>query len=86
MTWVTFDSIESFNAWHDQIKADLGLPSQAIDSEGNLVEGAQASTDYTTPHIVTKFDIRADVESDYLNGLTLSETPYKDERLEAAPK
>jgi hypothetical protein len=85
MTWVTFDSIDSFNAWHDQVKADLGIPSLATDAAGNVVAG-QETTAYTQPHIVSDLDIRADVEANYLDGLTLSENPYKDDRHEAAPK
>lgn len=79
MTWVTFDSIESFNAWHEQIKTDLGLPLPALDANGNEVEG-QVSTGYTTPWIVSETDIRADIEEEYTDGLTLSENPYRDER------
>lgn len=85
MTWVTFDSLDSFNTWHDQIKADLNIPSPAIDAAGNEVAG-QETTAYTQPHILSDSDIRADVEDNYLDGLTLSENPYKDKRNEAAPK
>jgi len=80
MTWVKFDSIDSFNAWHDQIKIDLGLPLPAIDAEGNQVMG-QETTDYTIPHIVSATDIRADIEHDLTDGLTLSENPYQDDRV-----
>jgi hypothetical protein len=80
MTWVTFDSIESFNAWHEQVKNDLGLPLPALDATGNQVEG-QVSTEYTTPWIISETDIRADVEEGYLGGLTISENPYKDSDL-----
>ena len=82
MTWVTFDSIESFNAWHEQLKSDLGLPLPALDADGNEVKG-QISTEYTTPWVVSETDIRADIEEEYTDGLTLSENPYKDERYEA---
>jgi len=85
MTWVKFDSIDSFNAWHDQVKAALGIPSSAIDAAGNEVAG-QVTTAYTQPHIVSDSDIRADVEVNFIEGLTLSENPYKDDRHEAAPK
>jgi hypothetical protein len=77
MTWVTFDSLESFNAWHEQLKCDLGIPLPALDASGNQVEG-QVSTEYTTPWIISETDIRADVEEVYLAGLTLSKNPSKD--------
>ncbi len=82
MTWVKFDSINSFNAWHDQVKSDLGLPLPAIDAAGNEVAG-QETTEYTIPHFVSDTDIRADVEQELSQGLILSENPYKDERHEA---
>jgi len=74
MTWVTFDSIVAFNDWHDRIKVELGIPSSAVDAAGNQVAG-QETTAYTQPHIVSESDIRADVESTYLDGLKLSENP-----------
>jgi hypothetical protein len=80
MTWVTFDSIQSFNAWHNQVKTDLGLPLPALDASGNQVEG-QMSSEYTTAWIVSETDIRADIEDKYLFELTLSENPRKGEQL-----
>jgi hypothetical protein len=85
MSWVTFNSLDSFNAWHEQVKTDLGLPLPALDGAGNEVAG-QETTDYTIPHIVSDTDIRADIEQKLTTGLTLSENPYKDDRHEAAPE
>lgn len=80
MTWVTFDSLDSFNAWHDQIKITLGLPLPAVDAAGNEVAG-ERTTEYTIPHIVSATDIRADIEHDLTDGLTLSQNPYQDDRV-----
>ena len=76
MTWVKFDSIELFNAWHNEIKASLGMPYAAINAFGSEVESAQVTSDYTKPHIVASDDVRADVEPAVAEGLVLAESPY----------
>ncbi len=72
--WYTFDSLESFDSWHDQLKIALGYPLPSIDSQGNVI-GEPFSTDYTSVIKVTDNDFRAVVEDEYAKGLTLSEQP-----------
>lgn len=38
MGWYKFDSEETFNVWHQEVKTKLGLPRLSIDSSGNEVE------------------------------------------------
>jgi hypothetical protein len=72
--WYTFDSLESFDSWHEALKIALGYPLPSIDSEGNVI-GEPFSTDYTSVIKVTDNDFRAVVEDEYAKGLTLSEQP-----------
>ena len=72
--WYTFDSIESFDSWHEALKIALSYPLPSIDSEGNVI-GEPFSTDYTSVIKVTNTDFRAVVEDEYAKGLTLSEQP-----------
>jgi hypothetical protein len=75
MAWVKWDSIEAFNAWHDAIKTELGLPKPSVNDAGNIVDEAIISTDYILPIIVADDDIRAYVEDVYAEDLTPSENP-----------
>lgn len=75
MAWVKWDSIEAFNAWHDAIKTELGLPKPSVDDAGNVVDDAIVNTDYVLPVIVAEDDIRANVENAYAEELTPSENP-----------
>ena len=77
--WYTFDSIESFNLWHEALKILLGYPLPSIDSEGNVV-GDPLSVDYTYVIKYAENDFRAVVEDAYANGLTLTEPPIFTEK------
>jgi hypothetical protein len=79
--WYAFDSIESFNTWHDNLKSELGYPLPSIDSEGNII-GEPFSTDYTSVIKVADNDFRAVVEDEYAEGLTLSEQPIFEDKME----
>ena len=70
--WYTFDSIESFNSWHETLKTELNYPLPSVDQDGNIV-GEPYSTDYTLVIKVADNDFRAVVEDKYAKGLTLSE-------------
>lgn len=80
MNWYTWDSIGSFNTWHEAIKTQLGLPKTSVTADGTQVLDAVITNQYTNPFTVAKDDIRAMVEPDYADGLTPSESPYIDER------
>jgi hypothetical protein len=75
MTWVKWDSIEAFNTWHTGIKAELGLPKESVDAEGNTIEGSLVSTDYVLPIVVANNDIRANIEDKYATDLEASSNP-----------
>jgi hypothetical protein len=75
MAWVKFDSIESFNNWHDQIKAQLGLPRLSVDEFGQEVPNSVIITAYTDPHIKAVDDVRAFVEDQFIEGLTITDAP-----------
>jgi hypothetical protein len=83
MAWYKFDSLNDFNAWHENIKEELGYPKISVDIEGDEIPEATITDAYTQPFIVSNDDVRAMVEIDHSIGLTLSENPYKDERHEA---
>ena len=76
MAWVKWNSIEDFNAWHNAVKAELGLPKPSQDAEGNVIENSVINTDYILPVIILDNDIRANVSDDYAAGLVTSENPY----------
>jgi hypothetical protein len=75
MTWVKWDSIEAFDTWHTGIKAELGLPKESVDADGNIIEGSLVSTDYVLPIIVADNDIRALIDYDYATDLEPSTNP-----------
>jgi hypothetical protein len=77
--WYSFDSIESFNSWHEALKAELGYPLPSIDQDGNLI-GEPYSTDYTSAIKVLDNDYRAIVEDQYADGLILSEKPIFEDK------
>ena len=79
--WYKWDSIESFNTWHDTIKAELGLPKPSFTEDGLEVPNGIITDQYTNAFIVAEDDIRAMVEDDYSEGLTASENPIIDERI-----
>jgi hypothetical protein len=78
--WYSFDSIESFNAWHEALKAELGYPLPSIDQDGNIV-GEPYSTEYTSAVKVSDNDFRAIVEDQYSDGLILSEKPFFEDKM-----
>ena len=86
MAWYKFDSLNDFDAWHQNIKEELGYPKISVDINGDEIADATVTDSYTQPFIVSDNDVRAIVELDHSTGLSLSETPYKDDRNEAAPK
>ena len=68
--WYEWDSLESFNAWHDAICLSLGYPIYSINQlTGEIDLDAQATVAYTTPHEVDGKWI-ARVEAEYADGLT----------------
>ncbi len=77
MIWVKFPSLESFNAWHEEIKEHLGLPKISTDSDGNLIPEATITTDYVLPVVLSSDDVRALIDEEYAEGLELSEVPFE---------
>ena len=80
--WYKWDSIESFNTWHEVVKIELGLPQPSVKADGTEVVGGIITNNYTIPVIVAKNDVRAIVEDDNAQELTLSVSPsltYKTE-------
>ena len=77
--WYTFDSIQSFNTWHEALKQALGYPLPSIDAEGNVI-GEPFTTDYTFVIKVVDNDFRAVVEDEYAKGLILSEKPIIEDK------
>jgi hypothetical protein len=72
--WYTFDSVASFNIWHEQLKSALNYPLPSIDAEGNVI-GEPFTSNYTSIIKVSNDDFRAVVEDKYSDGLTLSSQP-----------
>lgn len=75
MTWVKFNSIEDFNNWHNQVKAQLGLPKLSVDEFGQEVPDSVVVIGYTEPHIQAVDDIRAFVDDVFIDGLTITDAP-----------
>jgi hypothetical protein len=75
MLWVKWNSIETFNAWHSDVKAKLGLPKESVDAEGNTIENSLIITDYVMPIIVADNDIRALIDDGYATDLEPSTNP-----------
>jgi hypothetical protein len=78
--WYKFDSLEAFNAWHEQLKSDLNYPLPSIDKDGNII-GEPFTTDYTSAVKVSDEDFRAMIDEEFADGLTLSEAPKFDDPL-----
>lgn len=76
--WVKFASIEDFEAWHDLVKTELGLPKPSVDAQGNVMPDAVISTDYTQPVIVAENDVRAFIDPIFSGDYEISENPYGD--------
>jgi hypothetical protein len=75
MAWVKWDSMQAFDAWHDGIKAELGLPKLSVDAEGNTILNSLINENYTNPVIVAENDIRANVDEPYATGLEAADNP-----------
>ena len=71
MPIIQFGSIEAFDAWHETIKAQLGLPKLSVDADGNEIPDSVLITDYTKPVIKADDDVQAFVEDEYAEGLTV---------------
>lgn len=76
MIWVKFTSIESFNNWHENIKALLELPKVSTDIQGNPMPEATMTTDYVEPVIVAEDDVRAFIDEEYSGDLQISNSPF----------
>lgn len=85
MIWVKWDSLNSFNVWHDGIKTILGLPKPSINEAGEIVEDAVITDSYVSPIIVAEDDIRALIDEAYADGLEISINPIVS-RYEATPQ
>lgn len=75
MIWVKFPSIGSFNAWHDVIKQELGLPKPSTDFDGKVIDEAQWTVSYVEPIIIAADDIRALIDQVYVKDLQKSINP-----------
>lgn len=62
--WAKFNTIEDFNAWHNEIKNTLGIPLQ---------DGI--TTSYTNAHLVEDGTYSAWVEPEHADGLTEGLSP-----------
>lgn len=75
MIWVKWTSLEAFNSWHEEVKAQLGLPKMSVKANGEIDPTAVISTDYVLPTIVAENDIRAFIGEQYAAGLEVSFDP-----------
>jgi hypothetical protein len=82
--WVTWDSLASFELWHNNLKEILGYPIPSIDAATGEV-GPPFTTDYVNPVVVTDSDVRAFVEAEYAVGLTECDAPPILNTVEDAP-
>ncbi len=82
MIWVKWNSLESFNEWHEIVKAQLGLPKMSVGKNGEIDPTATVSTDYVLPTIVAENDIRALISEDYADGLEVSINPIPADYME----
>lgn len=55
--WAIFDSIESFELWHEAIKEKMGYPIYGENAETGEVDFDNPTTDYTSP-VIHKEDPR----------------------------
>ena len=68
--WYQWDNQETFDAWHNDIKAKLGLPRLSIDREGNEIE--PMITNYTLG-VSVNGKVIAMVEEENAKGLALTD-------------
>ena len=72
--WYTFNSLDDFDVWHAGVKDLLGIPYPNVNAATGEVDPLASWTlEYTEPIIVATDDIRAFIEEEYAEGLTLSE-------------
>jgi hypothetical protein len=74
--WYKWDSLESFNVWHNQIKEQLDLPKMSVDITGQIVPDAVINSAYTEVHHIAENDYRAFLADEYADGLELSDNPF----------
>jgi hypothetical protein len=80
MNWYTFISKETFDTWHETLKAKLGYPLPSFDQEGQFV-GEPYTTEYTSIVKYAEGDWRTIVDEEYAEDLVLSTEPvFADER------
>ena len=72
MGWYKFDSEETFNVWHQEVKTKLGLPKLSTDSNGNQTEPL---VENYTILIVDEDRLIAYSEPEYAVGLLETEKP-----------
>jgi hypothetical protein len=79
--WYEWDSIESFNAWHNSLCEALGYPLTSVNqATGEQEPEATKTIAYTDP-IVVNDKIIALVELEYAEGLILTELRQEKLRL-----
>jgi hypothetical protein len=72
--WYTWDSLESFNLWHEAKKAELSYPLISIGHDG-LANGQLETSEISIPLSVSHNDYRALVDDFISDGLTLADSP-----------
>ena len=72
--WYQFQTMDNFNTWHETTKAAFGFPIQNIDADKNPVEGS-FTTDIAIAVELGNNDVRAEVNNQYAEGLTICEAP-----------
>ena len=72
MGWYKFESVDTFNAWHNEVKTQLGLPKLSVDENGTPCEPMVEN--YT--QLITNGDrLIAYSEPEYANGLYETRPP-----------
>lgn len=68
--WYEWQSLEDFNAWHEAIKAKLGLPKQSIDINGSA---CNPIVENYTGAIILEINVIAMVEDKHAENLTITQ-------------
>jgi hypothetical protein len=80
--WYTFESQEAFDAWHDLVKIELGIPYANKNFEtGKVDKKAQWTTSFIEPYVVSETDLRIYLTEEYSETYSqelgeLSTSPY----------
>lgn len=74
--WYKWDSLESFDTWHNEIKEQLNLPKMSVDIAGEIVPNAIINSAYTQVYHIGENDYRALVANQYADDLELSDNPF----------